>query len=116
MEAAPCGRLFRSPIRRTSWALRRGERSPADLRLLEDLQGPKGGDGAPSASLVDTWRALQMAGHLDGDLEAEALDYARCCEHPAYSFNIAPRAVTTAVEVQVAGPEMLARWAEIKAR
>ncbi len=85
------------------------EISEAGLRLLKDLEGPEGGYGAPGASLVDTWRALQVAGRLDGNLETEALDYARCCEHPAYGFNIAPRAVTTAVEVQVAGLEVLAR-------
>lgn len=50
-----------------------------------------------------------MAGHLDSDLEGEALDYTRCCEHPAYGFNIAPRAVTTAMEVQVVGLEVFAR-------
>ncbi len=85
------------------------EVSEAGLRLLKDLQGPEGGYGVPGASLVDTWRALQVADRLDGDLEAGALDFARGCEHPAYGFNIAPRAVTTAVEVQVAGLEVLAR-------
>ncbi|GBE11516.1 prenyltransferase and squalene oxidase repeat protein [bacterium BMS3Abin12] len=85
------------------------EVSEAGLRLLKELQGPEGGYGVPGANLVDTWHALQVAGRLDSDLKTEALDYARCCEHPAYGFNIAPRAVTTAVEVQVAGLEILAR-------
>src|SRR5205823_4438769 len=74
---------------------------------LGRLRGDHGGYGAPGPNLLDTAAAVALAAALDVPVDRSVLAYARQCEGPPYGFNITPLAVSSSLESQHAGMQVL---------
>jgi hypothetical protein len=74
---------------------------------LGRLHGADGGYGAPGSSLPETAAAVALATALGLPVGPEALAYARQCEGEPYGFNVARFAVSSGLESQRAGLQVL---------
>ena len=75
--------------------------------VLLGLQDVDGGYGAPGSNLPETASALTLATAAGLRMGCEVLSYARKCERAPHGFNITPLSVSSGLEVQHAGLQVL---------
>ena len=74
---------------------------------LKRLRRVDGGFGAPASNLLETATALTLATAVGLSVDADVLAYARRCEGGPLGFNITPFAISSSVETQLSGLQVL---------